>query len=198
MIDLLQVEADHLGHGPGINDVVASEHTPETCKVSNAAIVQRVARSDIISRASAGDHRPPQLFKKFLLTFLKIVLLGLDLDVAYAAVVNPLQISRPDVASTMPAAKKIEVRAKLAKYPDIPHDTNNSVIPTAFAETTAGEPFLTINDSEASVPSIQPHAVPQNSLLNYSTLLHHKQNTRRNLRMTTKASFKKKCKLHDK
>lgn len=157
MIDILQVGADHLGHGPGIINVVVTEHTPEVCKVSNVAIVQRVARSDIISRASAGGKRLPQpvFYSLKSLTLLGYFLQGVDLNVAYAAVVNTLQIHRPDVVSTMPAANRLKSaygRAKLAKYPEIPHDLNNLVIPAEFAETTAGEPFLMFNDSFASVP----------------------------------------------
>jgi hypothetical protein len=104
-IDQAIAGANHDGVSSAIINIEETEHDAEYSTTNAIDIVVRVARNAIIEIATEGNlySNCICLFVYYMLIFSYTNSSGVDLTVAYASIMNPIQLANPVAAGNMPS-----------------------------------------------------------------------------------------------
>ena len=156
-IDQAIAGANHDGMSSGIINIEETEHNGEYCTTNAIDIVVRVARNAIIEKATEGSlySNCICLFVYYMLIFSYTNSSGVDLTVAYASIMNPIQLANPVAAGNMPSCDALQSaysRRRLSMFPRIPHNYDDIDLPAEYKLAESGRNFLLFNDSFPSLP----------------------------------------------
>lgn len=143
-----EVDLDVAGPGhDGMTDKIingaATDHDDEYCITDEMDIAVRNARNNVLREATAGKFNTVFHCKKVV--FLICIIFGVDLNVAYANMMNPIQLDNPVAAGQMFTADSLHSaysRRRLSVLPRLPIGYNDVIIPEEYRRAENGHQFL--------------------------------------------------------